>query len=451
LIVEKISEMLSKSKEQNADSKENATSSEQTSPLMHLFCQAYSDEKKERETVKEKKWNKHFQDYGRGVSMYRTNELYELNLDGLPDKHRCELWLMFSGAIHQKETNKRLYGNLLKQPEGDFHVTMDEIERDLHRSLPEHVAFQNEIGINALRRVLKSYALKNPKIGYCQAMNIIASVLLLYCNEEDAFWLLESICESLLPDYYNKKVIGAQIDSGVFGDLCEYYLKGIYDKLEKLGVISYVSLAWFLTLFISVMPFDSAVYVMDCFFFDGAKVIFQLALTILEQNKEALLNCNEEGESITILANYLLKIENSDRKIENATGNIKDLLAQSYISYGTINGITDEDIHRLRLKHRLKVVQKMEETLLTSIGRTVSRHCSLSQDQIKDLFYIFKQVTKIGIIDVTKGAMSLNVSQFIDLNKELCEWKGLCDKEVAKSIYQVKEFAIMEAVCKLLL
>ena len=37
--------------------------------------------------------------------------------------------------------------------------------KKISRSLPEHVAFQNEIGINALRKVLKAYALKNPKIG----------------------------------------------------------------------------------------------------------------------------------------------------------------------------------------------------------------------------------------------------------------------------------------------
>ena len=64
------------------------------------------------------------------------------------------------------------------------------------------------------------------------------------------------------------------------------------------------------------MPFDSAVYLVDCFFYDGAKVMFQLALTILQANKAALLDCNDEGDSIAILATYMDRIENPDRKIE---------------------------------------------------------------------------------------------------------------------------------------
>jgi TBC1 domain family member 8/9 len=358
-----------------------------TSSLMPLFCKNYSIEKRTRESIKEAEWKRHFSDYGRGISMYRTTELYELILNGLPDSNRCELWLIFSGAIHEKKINPFLYKRLVDEPADDFEVTMDEIERDLHRSLPEHVAFQSEIGINALRRVLKAYAVRNPKIGYCQAMNIIASVLLLYCDEEDAFWLLATICERMLPDYYNTKVVGAQIDSSVFEDLCRTYLNDIYLKLKELSVISYVSLAWFLTLFISAMPFDSAVYLVDCFFYDGAKVMFQMALTILQENKDKILQCEDEGDGIYLLARYMNGIESPDRKIENATANIKDLLRDSYINFGQI---TDDDIIKLRLKHRLKVVQNMEESLLNSIARNVSKQCSFNNSQIKDLFYIFK-------------------------------------------------------------
>ncbi|CAF4253380.1 unnamed protein product, partial [Adineta steineri] len=78
---------------------------------------------------------------------------------------------------------------------------------------------------------------------------------------------------------------------GVFNDYCHDYLPDLYDKLKHLGVATCISLSWFLTLFICVMPFDSALYVMDIFFYDGIKVLFQLALTILKENEERLLKC----------------------------------------------------------------------------------------------------------------------------------------------------------------
>ncbi|CAF1035573.1 unnamed protein product [Adineta steineri] len=181
---------------------------------------------------------------------------------------------------------------------------------------------------------------------------------------------------------------------GVFNDYCHDYLPDLYDKLKHLGVATCISLSWFLTLFICVMPFDSALYVMDIFFYDGIKVLFQLALTILKENEERLLKCQDDGDAIMALTSYLdgLNQDNEQGK------KIIYLIKQSYMDY---NGINEEDINRLRLKHRLKVVQNMAETILQSAAKNTLKYTLFTEYQIKDLFYVFKDASRLSLTEAT--------------------------------------------------
>uniref|UniRef100_A0A8D3DMP6 TBC1 domain family member 9B n=1 Tax=Scophthalmus maximus TaxID=52904 RepID=A0A8D3DMP6_SCOMX len=355
-----------------------------------------------KEKMKEEAWNIHFSEFGRGVCMYRTSRTRELVLNGIPERLRGELWLLFSGAQNEMVTHPGYYGDLLEQAMGQCSLATEEIERDLHRSMPEHRAFQNEMGIAALRRVLTAYAHRNPGIGYCQAMNIVTSVLLLYCTEEEAFWLLVALCERMLPDYYNTRVVGALVDQGVFEELTRAFLPLLYEHMQDLGVISTISLSWFLTLFLSVMPFDSAVLLVDCFFYEGIKVIFQVALAVLHDNMDALLSCSDEGEAMTILGRYLDNVVNRQTVAPPiphlhallTSGDdppqeidIFQLIKSSYEKFGSLRS---DVIEQMRFKQRLKVIQSLEDTAKRSVVRAMMTESAFSIEELEELYCLFK-------------------------------------------------------------
>uniref|UniRef100_A0A8C7LAL8 TBC1 domain family member 8B n=1 Tax=Oncorhynchus kisutch TaxID=8019 RepID=A0A8C7LAL8_ONCKI len=362
------------------------------------------DPKMLKEKMKEQSWDIHFSEYGRGTSMFCTKKTRDLIVRGVPEALRGELWMLFSGAVNDMAVNPGYYSEIVDKSLGTSTLATDEIERDLHRSLPEHPAFQSDTGISALRRVLTAYAYRNPKIGYCQAMNILTSVLLLYAKEEEAFWLLVAVCERMLPDYFNRRIIGALVDQAVFEELIRMHLTQLTEHMTDLTFFSSVSLSWFLTLFISVLPIESAVNVVDCFFYDGIKAILQLGLAVLDYNMEGLISSHDDAEAVTILSKFFDNVTNKDSPLpqtvqQNSVGNndkssslskvdISDLIKEAYEKYGDMKS---EEVERMRKRNKLYVIQTLEDTTKQNVLRVVSQEVKFSAPQLDNLYALFKR------------------------------------------------------------
>jgi TBC1 domain family member 8/9 len=78
------------------------------------------------------------------------------------------MWETLSGSIFLRFMNPGQYEQILEENKGRTNTSTEDIEKDLHRSLPEYLAYQSDEGISALRRVLQAYSFNNPETGYCQ-------------------------------------------------------------------------------------------------------------------------------------------------------------------------------------------------------------------------------------------------------------------------------------------
>ncbi|TRZ02369.1 hypothetical protein DNTS_019011 [Danionella cerebrum] len=354
-------------------------------PLLPLFH-------KMDDAVRERLWHDHFSEFGRGVHMFHSEKIRKLVALGIPDSLRGEMWLSFSDAFSSRSLHPHYYTDLLEKHRGESTAATEEIERDLHRSLPEHPAFQSSKGISALRRLLTAYAHRNPEIGYCQSMNILASVMLLYAREEDAFWLLTTVCERMLPDYFNRRVIGAQVDQSVFADLVCERLPELALAVPDVSVLASASLSWFLTLFLSVLPFRSAVCVLDCFFYSGVSFLFQIGLAALHANATQLSASTDDAQALTILNSFFEQIRHADEfpVSENASANhmtITDLITDAYERFGNV---TVKHLEMLRGRHRIQVLQAHEDTTKDNTLRLVSPEVSLTQDHLSELYDLLR-------------------------------------------------------------
>ncbi|RCI03018.1 hypothetical protein CU098_009655, partial [Rhizopus stolonifer] len=343
------------------------------------------DPKKLKEKSKMKLWKQYFEENGRNLTLSKTPHFSKLIRVGLPNKLRGEMWEVCSGSIYERFMNQGLYNQILEENKDKTSFSLEEIEKDLNRSLPEYKAYQQTDGIDRLRRVLVAYSWKDPELGYCQAMNIVTSAILIYMSEEQAFFTLGTLCDDLMPGYYSTSMYGALLDQIIFEHLLEKTMPKLHQHFKETDIqLSVACLPWFLSLYINSMPLLFAFRILDCFFMEGPKILFQIGLAILKINGDELLEATDDGAFMNILKQYFNNLDSplypdSDNpKAKNLT-KFNELLL---VAYREFSGITDEAVRELRQTHQLKVVAGIESFTKRSAVRNIANTGGLDKEEL---------------------------------------------------------------------
>ncbi|KAH0995667.1 hypothetical protein GBA52_019531 [Prunus armeniaca] len=285
-------------------------------------------------------------------------ELESLVHGGVPTDLRGEVWQAFVG-VKARRVERYYYELLAQETNTTESVDKDnssgvprkwrrQIEKDIPRTFPGHPAL-NEDGRNSLRRLLLAYARHNPSVGYCQAMNFFAGLLLLLMPEENAFWTLVGIIDDYFDGYYTEEMIESQVDQLVFEEMVRENFPKLVNHLDYLGVqVAWFTGPWFLSIFVNMIPWESVIRVWDVLLFEGNRVmLFRTALALLELYGPALVTTKDAGDAITLLQSLVGSTFDSSQLVLTA--------CMGFLA------ITETRLQELRDKHRPAVLAVVEE------------------------------------------------------------------------------------------
>ncbi|ESN99630.1 hypothetical protein HELRODRAFT_113708 [Helobdella robusta] len=271
-----------------------------------------------------------------------TSEKLKLMVrQGIPHSLRPYIWMRTSGSLEKKTKMDTNYKMVVKASSNDHLMTSKQIEKDLLRTMPSNACFCNinSTGIPRLRRVLRAIAWLFPDVGYCQGTGMIAASLLLFMEEEDAFWMMSTIIEDILPaSYFSNTLLGVQADQRVLRQLVVTCLPSIDAKLKEHDIeLSLITLHWFLTLFSSVVHMRVLLKIWDVLFYEGSIVLFQMTLAMLKLKEREILALENSAQIFNVLSDIPGEVQDVDELIE--------------IAFKQFGSLTDVCIDTQRRKH----------------------------------------------------------------------------------------------------
>ncbi|KAM3859271.1 USP6 N-terminal-like protein [Diretmus argenteus] len=260
------------------------------------FHDSVEEKQKHTEVERTSKWLKMLKSWDK----YKNSEkLMRRIYKGIPLQLRGEVWCLLLDIPKIKEEKKDFYEKLKVRARG-LSPDIRQIDLDVNRTYRDHIMFMHRYDVKqqALFHVLTAYSMYNTEVGYCQGMSQITALLLMYMNEEDAFWALVKLLSGQKHAMHGFFVPGFP-KLMRFQEHHDRILKKMMPKLKQHldnqeVFTSLYTMKWFFQCFLDRTPFTLTLRIWDIYILEGERVLTAMSYTVLKLHKKHLLKLSME-------------------------------------------------------------------------------------------------------------------------------------------------------------
>ncbi|XP_030650042.1 USP6 N-terminal-like protein [Chanos chanos] len=257
---------------------------------------ALEDKQKQQEIERVQKWLKMVRKWDK----YRNSErMMKRVYKGIPLQLRGQAWALLLDVERVKNDNEGKYERMKEQAR-IYSSEIKQIDLDVNRTFRNHIMFMDRFGVKqqSLFHVLCAYSVYNTEVSYCQGMSQIAAILLMYMNEEDAFWALSQLLTNQKHAMHGFFIPGfpkLQRFQSHHDQILSKLLPKLKKHLDKEQMSSGIyTTKWFLQCFIDRTPFTLTLRLWDIYILEGEKLLTAMAYTILKLHKKRLMKMSLE-------------------------------------------------------------------------------------------------------------------------------------------------------------
>lgn len=184
----------------------------------------------------------------------------------------------------EKDFGDYYYWDTVKQIYGTTELS------ECHVQLPAFIDANHKVshslsprGVSVCERVISLISFNHPAITYAPALYGLTALLLHYMEEVDAYYCISALVGGLQSKFLSQTKIANEAHWRAAMILGRKHIRGAFTTLTKFGVPqeqieeTFQNWLWWI---LTALPLTHTVRVIDCFLFEGSKVLLRIALAI---------------------------------------------------------------------------------------------------------------------------------------------------------------------------